>query len=200
LVCKSTINSLQDFYKCFKSFVTNLISKIGALFVRELFELIKKDLINLIQSIIVDITKEKIAKKYAIILKLVQLITVVAQIINDFRRCKSVIDEILALLELATSGLGSNIPLPLLAASQLLGGFSPTKAMINVIEEMQSIGLPTGPMPDGSPNLYLAATMSQIKGNDRENSENGKVQIFAKPLAISPAGFTIPAAIYGKSF
>jgi len=200
LICKSTINSLQDFYKCFKSFVTNLISKIGALFVKELFELIRKDLINLIQSIIVDITKEKIAKKYAIILKLVQLITIVAQIINDFRKCKSVIDELLALLELATTGFGSNIPLPLLAASQLLGGYSPTKAMINVIEEMQSLGLPTGPMPDGSPNLYLAATMSQIKGQDKENSENGKVQIFAKPLAISPAGFTIPAAIYGKSF
>lgn len=200
LICKDKINSLQDFYKCFKSFVTNLVSKIGALFVKELFELIKKDLINLIQSIIVDITKEKLAKKYAIILKLVQLITAIAQIINDYRRCKSVIDEILALLELATSGLGSNIPLPLLAASQLLGGFSPTKAMINVIEELQSIGLPTGPMPDGSPNLFLAATMSQIKGQDRENSENGKVQIFAKPLAISPAGFTLPAAIYGKSF
>jgi hypothetical protein len=200
LICNSTINSLQDFYKCFKSFVTNLISKIGALFVKELFELIRKDLVNLIQSIIVDITKEKIAKKYAIILKLVQLITIVAQLINDFRRCKSVIDELLSLLELATTGFGSNIPLPLLAASQLLGGYSPTKAMINVIEEMQSLGLPTGPMPDGSPNLFLAATMSQIKGQDKENSENGKVQIFAKPLAISPAGFTIPAAIYGKSF
>lgn len=200
LVCKNTINSLQDFYKCFKSFVTNLISKIGALFVRELFELIKKDLINLIQSIIVDIQKEKLAKKYAIILKLVQLTIIVAQIVRDYRKCKSVIDEILSLLELATSGFGSNIPLPLLAASQLLGGYSPTKAMINVIEEMQSVGLPTGAMPDGSPNLFLAATMSQIKGQDRENSENGKVQIFAKPLAISPAGFTIPAAIYGKSF
>ena len=200
LICKSTINSLQDFYKCFKSFVTNLISKIGALFVKELFELIKKDLVNLIQSIIVDINKEKIAKKYVIILKLVQLILVVAQIVKDYRQCKSVINEILQLLEISTTGFGSNIPLPLLAASQLLGGFSPTKAMINVIEEMQNVGLPTGPMPDGSPNLFLQSSMAQIKGNDKENSENGKVQIFAKPLAISPAGFTIPAAIYGKSF
>lgn len=200
LVCKNTITSLQDFYKCFKSFVTNLASKIGALFVRELFELIRKDLINLIQSVIVDVVKEKIQKKYAIIFKLVQLITAIAQIINDFRRCKSVFEELLSLLELASSGLGSNIPLPLLAASELLGGFSPTRAMINVVQEMQSIGLPTGPLPDGSPNLYLASVMSQIKGNDKENAENGKVQIFAKPLAISPAGFTIPAAIYGKSF
>jgi hypothetical protein len=200
LVCKSTINSLQDFFKCFKSFVTNLVSKIGALFVKELFELIKKDLINLVQSIIIDIKKEKLAKKYAIILTLVQLTIAIAQIINDYRKCKSLIDEILALLRIVTSGLGNKIPLPLLALSELLGGTSPTSAMINVIEEMQRVGLPTGPMPDGSPNLFLTASLSQIIGQDRENSENGTVQIFAKPLAISPAGFTIPASLHGKSF
>ena len=199
-ICKTTINSLQDFFKCFKSFVKNLVSKIGALFVKELFELIKKDLVNLIQSIIKDIGKEQIAKKYVIILKLVQLLLVVSQIVKDWRKCKSVIDELLQLLKIATSGLGSKVPLPLLAASELLGGFSATKAMINTIEELQDIGIPTGPMPDGSPNLHLASVLSQIKGHDKENSENGKVQIFAKPLAISPAGFTIPAAIYGKSF
>jgi hypothetical protein len=199
LICKSKINSLQDFFKCFKSFVTNLVSKIGALFVKELFELIKKDLINLVQSIIIDIKKEKLAKKYAIILTLVQLTIAIAQIINDYRKCKSLIDEILSLLKLVTSGR-TKIPLPLLALSELLGGTSPTSSMINVIEEMQSVGLPTGPMPDGSPNLFLSASMSQIKGQDKENSENGTVQIFAKPLAISPAGFTIPATIYGKSF
>jgi hypothetical protein len=200
LICKSTINSLQDFFKCFKSFVTNLVSKIGSLFVKELFELIKKDLINLVQSIIIDIKKEKLAKKYAIILTLVQLTIAIAQIINDYRKCKSLIDEILALLRIVTSGLGNKIPLPLLALSELLGGTSPTSAMINVIEEMQRVGLPTGPMPDGSPNLFLTASLSQLIGQDRENSENGTVQIFAKPLAISPAGFTIPASLHGKSF
>ena len=198
-ICKNKINSLQDFYKCFKSFVTNLVSKIGALFVKELFELIKKDLINLVQSIIIDTKKERLAKKYAIILSLVQLTIAIAQIINDYRKCKSLIDEILSLLRLATSGLGNNIPLPLIALSELLGGTTPTSAMINIIQEMQSVGLPTGPMPDGSPNLYLSASISQLIGQDRENSENGKIQIFAKPLAISPAGFTIPASIYGKS-
>jgi hypothetical protein len=200
LICKSKINSLQDFFKCFKSFVTNLVSKIGALFVKELFELIKKDLINLVQSIIIDIKKEKLAKKYAIILTLVQLTIAIAQIINDYRKCKSLIDEILALLRIVTSGLGNKIPLPLLALSELLGGTSPTGAMINVIEEMQRVGLPTGPMPDGSSNLFLTASLSQLIGQDRENSENGTVQIFAKPLAVSPAGFTIPASLHGKSF
>lgn len=198
-VCRNNINSLQDFFKCFKSFIKNLVSKIGGLFVRELFELIKKDIVLLITSIIIDLKKEKLAKKYAIILSLVQLILIIVKLIDDWRRCKSVIDELLSLLNLATKGFGNNIPLPLLAASQLLGGYSASGAMINTIQEMQSVGLPTGPLPDGSPNLVLASMFSQLKGQDKEMSQNGKVQIFAKPLAISPAGFTLPASIYGKS-
>lgn len=198
-ICKRNIVSLQDFFKCFKSFVKNLVSRIGSLFVRELFELIKKDIVLLITSIIIDIKKEKIAKKYAIILKLISILLVVIKLIDDWRKCKSVVDELLSLLNLATTGFNNNIPLPLLAASQLLGGYSASGAMINTIEEMQSIGLPTGPMPDGSPNLMLSSMFSQLKAQDKEQAENGKVQIFARPLAISPAGFTLPASIYGKS-
>jgi hypothetical protein len=197
-VCKTQINSLQDFFKCFKSFVKNLVSKIGSLFVRELFELIKKDIVLLISSIIIDIKKEKLAKKYAIILRLIQILLIVVKLVDDWRRCKSVIDELLSLLNVAIGGFG-NIPLPLLAASQLLGGYSASNAMINTVEEMQSIGLPTGAMPDGSPNLMLASMFSQMKGQDKEQAENGKVQIFAKPLAVSPAGFTKASSIFGKS-
>ena len=198
-LCNSEIKSAQDFFKCFKSFLKNLISKIGSLFVKELFELIRKDIINLLQSLAADLAKERLLKKYAMILKLITLLLIVAKLIDDWRKCKSVIDEILALLDLATSGLSSDIPLPLLAASQILPGSSPSKAMINTIEEMEGIGLPTGAMPDGSPNLMLASMFSQMKGQDKESAENGKLQVFAKPLAISPAGFTLPASIYGKA-
>lgn len=198
-ICNAEINSAQDFFKCFKTFMKNLISKVGSLFVKELFEIIRRDILALITSIIVDLQKEKAAKKYAIILKLVALLLIVARFIADYRKCKSVIDEILALLELVTSGFNNDIPLPLLAASQLCGGYSPSKAMINTLEELQSVGIPTGAMPDGSPNLMMASMFAQTKGQDKEQAENGKIQIFAKPLVVSPAGFTLPASIYGKA-
>jgi len=198
-ICSDKINSAQDFMKCFKTFMKNLVSKIGGLFVRELFLLIKKDIMLLIQSVITDILKEKQLKKYAIILKLVTLLLIVAQLINDWRKCKSVIDEILALLELATSGFSNSVPLPLLAAAQLCGGYSASKAMINSIEEMQSVGLPTGPLPDGSPNLHLASTFATLKGQEKENQESGVSQCFGGPFAISPAGLTIPKKIWCKT-
>lgn len=194
------IESLMDFMKAFKKYCINIMSKIGSLFVKELFEIIKKDIMGLISQIITDLAKEKILKKYVMILKLVELIMIIAKFVDDWRKCKSVVDEILALLTLVTPDFGGGIPAPLLAAAQMLQGTSPTRAFINGVAEFQKVGLPTGPMPDGSPNLALQAMFAQIKGQSQEQAENGKVQIFMKPLSVTPAG-TLPSAdIYGKAF
>ena len=41
---------------------------------------------------------------------------------------------------------------------------------------MQQLGLPTGPNPDGSPNLNLIFGYSVIKGMDSETKVNGKIE------------------------
>ena len=194
------INSFVDFAKKFKSFVINLVSKIGSLFVKELFELIKKDIKNLIQQVIMDVAKEQGDKRIIMILKLIQLLLVIIQFINDFRKCKSVVDELLSLLKIATSGFGGGqgIPLPLLFASQLMSGYSESRAFLGAIEEMQKLGIPTGAMPDGSPNLEVLSKFAQMKAMANEEAENGKVQIAIGALSTTPAGMTIPASAYGK--
>ena len=195
------INGFVDFMKQFKKFIINLISKIGALFVQELFELIKKDILNLIQIVISDLRKELRNKKIIMILKLVQLLLLVAQFVSDWRQCRSVIDEILWLLKVTTGGLvSSKIPLPLLFASQLLEGYSETRAFIGTIQELESLGIPTGPMPDGGPNLHVLSILAQLKAQAAEESENGKVQIAVPPLTITPAGLTVPQGAFGKKF
>ena len=191
------INSFMDFAKKFKSFIINLVSKVGALFVKELFELIKKDIKNLIQQVIMDVAKETSDKRIIIILKLIQLLLLVAQFIKDWRRCKSVVDELLWLLKIATTGFGG-IPLPLLFASQLMGGYSESRAFLGAIEEMQKLGIPTGPMPDGSPNLDILSKFAMMKSMANEEAENGKVQVAVGPLSMTPAGLTVPASAYGK--
>jgi hypothetical protein len=198
---QSAVDAVEDmvsFLKNFKEYAKNIISKIGALFVQELFQLIKKDILNLIQQIIADIQKEKLKKKIAMILKLVSLLIIVANFIQDFRKCKSLVDELLSLLKIATQGWGGDIPLPILFASRLLDGFSDTRAFINVIEEMQKLGIPTGDLPDGTPNLELLSRFAQIKGMSFEETENGKVQVALGALTITPAGLTVPTSAFGK--
>ena len=193
-----SINSLMDFAKQFRTFFINLTSKIGAIFVQELFNLIKKDIKNLLQSIIQDIAKEKLSKKYIIILKLIQLLLVIAEFISDWRKCKSVIDEILWLLKIAGTGFGNSIPLPILFGSQLLDGYSESRAFIGAIEEMQKLGIPTGPMPDGSPNLDILKIFGQMKAMSNEEAENGKVQIAIGALTNTQKRHTVPSSAYGK--
>jgi hypothetical protein len=192
------IKSLMDFLREFKRQAINIISKIGAIFIKELFEIIKRDIKTLIQQIILDLAKEQADKRIIMILKLVQLLITVAQFVRDWRECKSVVDELLSLLQIATTGWGGEIPLPLTFASRLLDGYSATRAFIGTIEELQKMGIPTGPLPDGSPNLTVLSMFGQMKAMSLEESENGKVQVAIGPLAMTPAGLTVPASAFGK--
>ncbi len=191
-------NNWFEFINLFRGLSANVISRIGAIFVQELFELIKKDILNLLQSIIKDVAREKFDKRIIMITKLIQLLLIVGQFISDWRRCKSVVDEILQLLKVATTGWGGEVPLPILFSARLLDGYSETRAFIGTIQELQKLGIPTGPLPDGSPNLTLLSIFAQLKASAREEAENGKVQVALPPLAITPAGLTIPSSAFGK--
>lgn len=174
------VNSGEDFLKKYKTFAIQIISQINAEFLQVLYEILKKDIVNLVSIIIGDISRSKLLKKYAIILRLAQFALIVSQLINDYRRCKSLLDNILLLLNLVGQ-LGrpgrTEIPLPLLALSSILPGFSPERASINAIELLQGLGVPTGALPDGSPNLMLLYNLATNKANDKEQTENGKVEV-----------------------
>jgi hypothetical protein len=190
------VNDGVDFLKKFKSFSIGVISRINSEFLKTLYEILKKDILNLLNVAITDISKSEQLKKYTIILRLVQLTIIVVQLIRDYRRCKSLIDDILNLLNLINSvfNKGNRIPTPLLFLTQALPGFSPERAQINVIEELQKLGMPTGPMPDGSPNMMNQFMGSMLKGSDKEESENGTIDATVLVPPITGGLLTV----YGK--
>jgi hypothetical protein len=81
-----------------------------------------------------------------------------------------------------------------------LDGYSESRAFIGVIEELQNMGIPTGAMPSGAPNLEMLGKFGQMKAMANEDAENNKIQIALGPLTITPAGLTVPASAYGKKF
>jgi len=178
------ITSGEDFLKKWKTFSIGVISRINEEFLKTLYEVLKKDILGLIAIVIQDVEKSKVLKKYAIILRLLELTIIIAKIINDYKRCKSLLSSILLLLNLI-NGLGKkalfgsrqDIPLPLLLAASLLPGFSPERATINFIEKLQGLGIPTGTLPDGSPNLMLLYNLMTNKSIDEERANNEKIRI-----------------------
>lgn len=191
------ISSFEDFVRKLKTLFLNIVSNIGSIFAKLLYDAIVRDIKNLIQTITTDILEERAKKVYDVILSLTKLLINIVSIFS-FKECKSVIDELLKLLDLATSGVNNQIPLPLLLSSRLLSGYSSTRAFLNVVAEFEKLGLPTGPGPDGSPNMMLAAVKAILDGQDKEESQNGQVQVAAGPFSITPIGLTVPSVAYGK--
>ena len=186
-----------DFLKKWKTFSIQVISKINSEFLKVLFDELKKDIVNIIALIVRDIQKSGKNKKIAMILRLVGVLIAVGQLIADYRKCKSLLDNILSILNLInTFGSGQNsIPFPLMMASKFLPGTSPERATINVIEQLQAFGVPTGTLPDGSPNLMLLYNLATTRGIDKEHSENGKIEAYG--MAPPVVGGLV--TIFGKS-
>ena len=143
-------------------------------------------IINLLSSVVKDIAKGSLEKKYLTIQRLVDIALIIQQVVrgvDDYRKCKSLVDDILIVLKLL-SGLappGSNIPAPLLLLTKFLPGTSPERSTINTIQELQKLGIPTGTLPDGSPNLMLLYNLATHKGAEKEKAQNGKINAIAVP-------------------
>jgi hypothetical protein len=190
--------------KKFQSFMINFTSKVGALFVKILYDIIARDIKLLLKQIINDINRDYKEKWLNVILTLIQVVTAVSNLVTDYRQCKNVIDDIMRILDIVSSifaRAGRRVPLPLLFASSLLSGYSVSRAFADTILQLQVLGLPTGPLPDGSPNLGLAAIYASIQGQANEQFANGRADVPIPALKIpSPAGplFTIPVQTSGK--
>jgi hypothetical protein len=196
-----TIKSYTEFSQKFKNFFVQVVSKIGGIFVKIIFDSVVQDIKKLIKDVIADIKNEKNNKRVKIILALTEIITTLYDLVVDIRECKSVIDELQRLLKLTTKifgGGGNDIPLPLLAASKFMDGFSSSRAYSGIVGEFESVGIPTGPMADGSPNKFMAAVKAIVDGIDKEEAENGKTEIACLGFTVTPIGMTAPGLCYGK--
>lgn len=201
--------TLEDFQKNCKTFLIEFMSQLGAVYTRIIYEIVKKDIKKLLKEVLSDISREQKAKIKRMILPLTLLgLGASIKILKDFRDCKSIVDDLTKILSLVLkrkiSALQANpnadIPLPLLFAAKLLEGASPTRSYINTIQRLEELGIPTQPMPDGSPNKFLASISAIIDGIAKENDENGKSVVAVGPLTVTPLFTTTPQKAYGKSF
>lgn len=192
----NTIEDFETFMQNMKQYLINIVSKIGSIFVEELFKLLKANLRKLVEVLSIEIVKESKDARVKIIVSIIYILIQLSSAVIDWRQCKSVVDEILNLLNLGVAALPSRPPTFALAAAGLLPGFSPTRAMANISEKFQKLGLPTGDMPDGSPNLMLPSILQQIKGGNDEKLANGATHTWCAPVAAF--GVTGPIACTGK--
>ena len=185
--------------KNFKKILINVIQKITSEFTEILFKTLKKNIRLLVETIILEIIDEAKNKQVQMYASIAYALLIVGEGLVDYRNCKSVIDEILKLLNLGLKQLGIGLPNFALAGASLLSGVSSIRGYANTIKNLQKAGLPTGDAPDGTPNMMNQALMGITKGMNQEFAENGKVEIFIPPLTMTPAGITVPSKGSGKA-
>ena len=195
----SSYDDLVGFMKTFKKMVINVMQKITSEFTEILFKTLKKNIRLLVETIILEIIDEAKNKQVQMYASIAYALLIVGEGLVDYRNCKSVIDEILKLLNLGLKQLGIGLPNFALAGASLLSGVSSIRGYANTIKNLQKAGLPTGDAPDGTPNMMNQALMGITKGMNQEFAENGKVEIFIPPLTTTPAGITVPSKGSGKA-
>jgi len=181
---KEAIDTAEFFAKKYKTYLQNVTRRVLELFLKELFKILKGKLKKLVANVISGVYKNYTKKQVQVILALSTGLLGIISTITDFRKCKSVISsigKILNSINLLTRVKTISIPPPLLIGAQFLPGFSNERAKINVIEEMQSLGLPTENLLDGTPNRVLLFAESIINGVDSEEIANGAVDGFIDP-------------------
>jgi len=182
---KEEVANAEIFAKKYKSYLQNVTRRILEIFIKILFNILKGELKKLVSRVIGDVNKNYFKKQKDIILALTTSLFGIISTIIDFNKCKSVIDnigKILNSISILSKGKILPIPAPLLLGAQFLPGYSSERAKINVINEMQSLGLPTENLLDGSPNRVLLFVEAMLNGEDKEEIANGAIDGIIDPL------------------
>jgi hypothetical protein len=193
------IEGYNNFLRNNRALIQAIGSRIMALFLEALLIEIKKIVIALAKSIIQDMTAEKKATIARVINNIVSLSVLVSQTINDFRECRSLVDYLLKLFQLRIPLPKQITPTPILALTDILDGASTNRAYMNHLEFLQSLGLPTGPNPNGTPMYSNIEGFSIMQGLNKEKEENGKTEMFIKPIPVVGIS-TSPIRVTGKYF
>jgi hypothetical protein len=177
------IETLEDFSRIYKKYLIQVSSKISSIFIEELVKEIRNQVKDLIQDLINQELLELVNKKNKTIQSVLSLINAgltAAALISDYRRCQSIIDELESLLQIGkrlASLSGAGLPPVVNYLSFTKPGMTPTSILKRYVQKLEDSGIPTGDLPNGSPNLGLIAQQAFNESLLDEIAENSKVTV-----------------------
>ena len=160
--------------------LVSIVSKlIFGIFRKLLYNLIRRELISLVRQTAKEIKNEQLRNLRIITSSLRNLLNRSRRgndnsienndsQINNFNDCQEINNEVLEILNLnnlsISGGIGFNFGIPffLLAMAKFRPGISRNRTYLNYVDNLEKLGVDVGPLPDGSPNLMVAAGRALI--------------------------------------
>ena len=187
------INDGVEFARKLRQFIFGVVGAIAEKFLEVLFNILKKNLLNLIRVILGDIaktTKDIRIRKIQALLDAGEFLVTAFVTARNYRECKNLIGQIQKILKLISRQIPNTNPISksLIGLANYLPGVSPERATINAIEIAQKFGLPTGALADGQPNKMIFYQLATQRGLKFEEASNGVVDIGVDPIQTAAAG------------
>jgi hypothetical protein len=189
---KSNVKTLvKDLMKKLAKLFTNIIKDVFWMFIREFWNIVKKDLLDFVIGIAAKIIFRKNKRFADIIASLISLL--IKALESGIDNCFDLFNTILNVITLALKGgKQQKIPPFLLSFANQLPGYSPDRAFMNVIEKLEAQGIPTSPLY-GEKNDILSLVKGIIDGHSEEEDNNGFISASNELFTLPLPGLSLPA-------
>ena len=165
----------KELIKKFKIAISKIVSDLFWLFIREFWNLVKVDLLSFVNEAVQRILKNKYKRYLLIITSLIALLKKILE--SEIDNCYAIFQTILTTIEGALNqGLSVSVPSLLLLFSDRLPGYSQDRAFMNIMNRLESLGIPTGPL-FGESNDIGNLVKSIIDGHTEEEDSNSFIKI-----------------------
>jgi len=199
----NVVINIKELMKKFYKAISLIIKDLFWIFIRAFWNLVKIDLIAFVTKLVQKIIKRKYKRYLLIITSLLALLKKISETEMDscYEIFQTILDTITGAINMRTP---LTVPSFLLFVSDLAPGYSQDRAFLNIVERLESAGVPTGPIY-GESNDVLTLVKSVIDGHTEEEDANSFVQIVLKGgiLPGPSGGAVIPPALIsgvGKKF
>ena len=181
------------FIKDNRKFVIEVTSKISALFIEALFNEFKKEILKIVKIIIRDLiasrTKRSSESIKSILENVERLIRGGISIVQDFRSCESLLQLLFNLLKAIPVPQKYILQTTFLYLTEYLPGILPQKEVIEYINQMGKLGIPTGTGLNGEPDLATIEKFAVFNATFLERARNGKIEGVLVTETIPPTGY-----------
>ena len=199
----NVVINIKELMKKFYKAISLIIKDLFWIFIRAFWDLVKIDLIAFVTKLVQKIIKRKYKRYLLIITSLLALLKKISETEMDscYEIFQTILDTITGAINMKTP---LTVPSFLLFVADSAPGYSQDRAFLNIVERLESAGVPTGPIY-GESNDVLTLVKSVIDGHTEEEDTNSFVKIVLKGgvLPGPTGGAVIPPAMLtgvGKKF
>tara|TARA_R110001583_G_scaffold65252_2_gene188626 strand:+ start:357 stop:2492 length:2136 start_codon:yes stop_codon:yes gene_type:complete len=190
-----------EFMKLFKRVFVRICRAILKEVLKIVFKILKQFLVKLLIIYIKMLLATQKGKRIKMILSLIAALLPFIADLNNAKNCK----EILMIIMKMIAATGIDIPFSpppkfLQFAAMARSGTNSLRTFEKLTVKLENLGIPTGDMPDGTPNLFMLSQFALADAMDEEETVNGVVHgVLFPTIANGPPGSVLvrPTKVVG---